>query len=104
MSSVADGAGFTRGNLELAQNHPNPFNPATTFRYVLPGRGHARLAIFDVRGREVAVLVDGLQTAGEHAVEWNGRSGRGYAVPSGVYLARLEADGEIRTRKIVLAR
>ncbi len=104
VSLVADVADVARGDVEFAQNHPNPFNPATTLRYILPGRGHARLAIFDIRGREIAVLVDGLQTAGEHAVEWNGLSGRGYAVPSGVYLARLEAAGEVRTRKIVLAR
>ncbi len=104
VSSVAGDAGFAVGNLRLAQNHPNPFNPATTLRYTLPGRGHVGLTIFDVRGREVARLVDGLQTAGEHAVEWDGRDGRGASVSSGIYLVRLEVGGEVRTGKIVLAR
>jgi len=90
--------------LQLAQNHPNPFNPATHLSFGLPSTGHVRLAIFDLRGSELAVLVDESLPAGEHRVLWDGRDRRGLPVASGPYMARLEAGGEVQARKILLAR
>jgi hypothetical protein len=80
-------------------NHPNPFNPVTRLRFALPAAGRARLAIHDVRGRRVALLVDGELDAGWHARDW-----RADGLPSGVYLARLEAGGAVLSRKLVLLR
>jgi predicted MPP superfamily phosphohydrolase len=79
--------------LRLDQNHPNPFNPATEFDYYLPSAGFAHLAVFDVKGREVAVLLTGVQPAGRGTVRWDGRD-----------VAQLVARGEARSRKIVLTR
>jgi hypothetical protein len=90
--------------LWLGQNYPNPFNPSTMLTYAIPQTGRARLSIYDVQGREVNVLLDGLQTAGEHTVEWNGRDLHGNSAVSGVYIIRLEVGGQVRTRKLVLAR
>jgi predicted MPP superfamily phosphohydrolase len=97
------GAGPGRG-LFLAQNQPNPFNPSTELKYHLPQDGPARLSIYDMRGREVAVLVDEVVRAGENTTRWSGQDKEGRHVPSGVYLVRLVIPGEETTRKITLAR
>ena len=82
---------------------PNPFNPRTVLRFALPVGGAVRLTVHDARGALVRVLIDRSLPAGEHAAAWDGRSGRGSRVPSGVYLLRLDAPGGVQTRKIVLA-
>ncbi len=69
--------------------YPNPFNPATTVAFSVPGAGPVNLAVFDVRGRRVATLVDGVLDPGRHERRWEGRDDQGRSVGSGVYLARL---------------
>ena len=91
--------------LELHQNHPNPFNPQTTISYDLPdawGGARVRLWILDISGRVVRSLVDEEQGSGTHDVRWDGTDDRGGRVASGVYFYVLDADGERRTRKLVL--
>lgn len=83
---------------------PNPFNPRVTLSYALPTPGAARLAVFDLRGREIAVLQDGSLPAGTHAAAWDGRDDHGHASPAGVYLAVLQTDAGTTTRKLVLAK
>ncbi len=82
---------------------PNPFNPSTQIRFVLPRAARVSLRVFDIAGRRVATLLDGARRdAGEQALVWDGRDDAGQALPSGVYLYRLEA-GELRaTRKLTL--
>ena len=86
----------------LEPNYPNPFNPATRIAFALPEAADVRLAVYDVTGREVAVLAEGPKAAGAYAVEWAGRDGAGRVVPSGVYLYRLEAGTFTQTRRMVL--
>ena len=81
---------------------PNPFNPSTELAFELPGAQNVRLAIFDLQGREVAELASGHHAAGSHSVVWGGRDDSGRAVPAGIYLARLEAGGEVATQKVAL--
>jgi hypothetical protein len=81
----------------LEQNYPNPFNPSTTIHFDLPVASHAMLKIFNALGQEVDVLVDEARSAGTHTVQWNGA-----AFPSGVYLCRLQVNGFVETRKLVL--
>jgi hypothetical protein len=88
--------------LELAQNKPNPFNPTTTIGYTVPSRSRVALHIYDVAGRLVARLVDEERAAGRYSVVWNGRSGNGDPVGSGVYFYRLTAGNDTLTRKMVL--
>jgi photosystem II stability/assembly factor-like uncharacterized protein len=88
--------------LELLPNQPNPFNPSTTIRFVVPERGRVRLAVYDVAGRRVVTLVDDTRDAGVHAVEWNGLDARGNRAASGVYMSRLDAGKHSATRKMVL--
>ncbi len=73
----------------LMQNYPNPFNPSTKISFSLPEAGQARLEIFDIMGRKVVTLLDSPLPAGTHTIDWNGKSGSGDAVSSGVYFARL---------------
>jgi hypothetical protein len=87
--------------LTLAQNQPNPFRAGTQIHFSLPQTGSARLDIFDVTGRLVRRLVDGTLPAGDHAVEWDGRTDAMGAMPSGVYLYRLEAGGEVAERRML---
>ena len=88
----------------LYQNRPNPFNPATTIPYELEKDGPVRLSVFDVHGRLVRELLDGVAVGGQHWVTWNGTDQDGRAVASGVYLYQIDADGKQEARRMVLAR
>jgi hypothetical protein len=86
----------------LMQNYPNPFNPSTQIRFVLSVSGKTRLAIYDILGRRIRTLIDGVRPAGEQQVTWDGRDDAGLAAASGVYFYRLEANGLTQTRKLTL--
>ncbi len=81
---------------------PNPSRRGTTLRFSLPHEGRARLTVFDSRGRRVVSLVDAVRATGEHSITWNGRDEKGSFITSGLYFARLEFEGDGRTRRIVL--
>ena len=83
-------------------NYPNPFNPSTTLVYEVPSGGDVMLAIYDVRGALVRTLAYGNKPAGQHIARWDGRDGRGRAVASGVYFARLEVGRATVTHKVTL--
>jgi hypothetical protein len=83
----------------LEQNFPNPFNPATRITYTLPAEGRVSLKVFDLLGREVATLTEGVQPAGTHTVLFDGSS-----LASGMYLYRLEADGRTAVRRMILTK
>jgi hypothetical protein len=103
-TSGAGGSSPTATCLGFIQSGPNPFSNATRLAYVLPEGGPVRLAIYDVAGREVAVLMDRLQEPGRHTLDWDGRSAQGERLPAGVYLLRLEFGDRMSTLKAVLAR
>jgi hypothetical protein len=90
--------------LTLLGNSPNPFNPSTSIRFVVPA-GSPRpysLRVYDVRGKLVRELGNGPIDAGTHAIRWDGRDDRGAPVASGVYLYRVSAGTEIVTGKMAL--
>lgn len=89
-------------SFDLGAAYPNPFNPSTIIPFDLKKTGHAKVAVYDLLGREVASLVDGQLSVGEHRVEWDGTSSSGQPVASGTYLIRLEADGERAIRRVTL--
>ena len=86
----------------LAQNHPNPFNPQTVIRFGLPRAQEVTLAVYDLQGRRVRTLLQGLQAAGRHEVVWRGRDDRGGEVASGLYFYRLSSEDGQLTRKMLL--
>lgn len=88
---------------ELAQNFPNPFNPATTIRYGLPQPAQVTLKVFNALGEEVVTLLNAApQVAGYHTAIWNGRNRFGEAVASGLFFYRLQAGELVLTRKMIL--
>jgi hypothetical protein len=94
--------GIRPGRFRLYPNYPNPFNPNTTIRFDLPKAGTVRLAIYDVLGREIAVLVNEKRREGTYEAVWDGRDARQATVPSGVYLYRLEAAPNRAIGKLLL--
>jgi len=87
----------------LVASHPNPFNPDTAIRFGLAKAGPVTLSIYDVGGRLTATLLSAeFLPAGWHTAVWRGRDAAGRPQASGVYLCRLDADGESLTRKMTL--
>ena len=84
---------------KLEQNYPNPFNPTTVISYELKTAGKTTLKIYNLLGQEVKTLVNEVQSAGEHKVKWNAG---GFA--SGVYMYRLEANGFVQAKKMILTK
>jgi len=85
--------GVSQGNnivksFKLYQNYPNPFNPATVIKYDLPGISNVTISVFNVIGQRVAVLLNGVQSAGAHSIVWNAQD-----FASGVYFYRIKAAG-----------
>lgn len=90
------------GETLLHPNFPNPFNPSTVIGFQLSGDhigSPVRLAVFDVLGREVAVLADGVMPAGAHQVVFDASG-----LASGMYLYRLSAGGQVTTRRMMLVK
>jgi hypothetical protein len=90
--------------IALHQNNPNPFNPTTTISFTLPETGKVMLSIYDVQGRLVRTLVDGIVGEGYQKCIWVGRDASGSPVGSGVYFYRLTAGDKTLTKKMVLLR
>jgi hypothetical protein len=86
----------------LRGNYPNPFNPSTTIGYHVNEPGWVKLAVYDLLGREVALLVDQFEQAGLKSVVWNGTSNTGEALSSGIYIYRLNAGGALQTGRMML--
>ena len=86
----------------LEPNYPNPFNPITTIVYSVEQRTHVNIAVYNMIGQKVAVLVDNEISAGEHSVQWNGCDADGRPVATGVYFYRIETEQYRATRKMVL--
>jgi PKD repeat protein len=81
----------------LDQNHPNPFKPRTEISFSLAKEGGVRLEVFDIAGRRVASLVEGVKSAGRHTVSFDASS-----LSSGTYFYRLTAGGAVEQKKMVL--
>ena len=88
----------------LHHNYPNPFNPSTTIMYDLPEAGYTRLMIYDLLGREVAILVNKNMDAGYYNARWDGRNQYGQSVGAGMYFYQIQSNGFIRTHKMLLVK
>ncbi len=102
VTAVEEGLESPGRVLELGQNNPNPFNPTTRIDYEIKRAGQARLEIFDAAGRRLRTLLDSFQAAGRGTLTWDGRDEAGGTLPSGVYLYRLSAAGEVASRRMLL--
>jgi endo-1,4-beta-xylanase len=101
---VAAGSEESPGEFSLLQNYPNPFNPVTTVEYSVaqaggqgPTASRVKLAVYDMLGRETAVLVDEVESPGTYTVRFDATG-----LPSGVYLCRLTAGSRVESRRMIL--
>ena len=86
----------------LADNFPNPFNPATTIQYALPQAAAVELIVYNVVGQVVRTLVAEHQSAGRYVVEWDATNDSGHSLSSGMYFYRLQAGSEFHEVKKML--
>jgi hypothetical protein len=93
MSVVEDGSMRAR----LQQNYPNPFNPKTTIGYELPRTTHVTLKVYDVFGREITTLVDGVEDAGVKSIAWDAAT-----AASGIYFYKLQAGEFVGVKKLIV--
>jgi L-ascorbate metabolism protein UlaG (beta-lactamase superfamily) len=96
-TNVDDKTDLTPQEIRLHQNYPNPFNSSTTIHFHLPAKSFVQLKIYDVLGKEIAVLANEERPADDYAVHWNGGK-----FPSGMYLICLQTDNFIDTKKAIL--
>ena len=87
----------TPNSFILSQNYPNPFNPSTVIRFQLSVVGKVTLKVYDILGKEVATLVNGVKNAGNYSVEFNASN-----LTSGVYFYKLESNGFSEVKKMML--
>ncbi|TSA24931.1 T9SS C-terminal target domain-containing protein [bacterium] len=88
----------------LEQNYPNPFNPSTTISYKLDKPANVRLVVYDVAGRLINTLLSQVQNEGRYSVQWNASDNRGTKLASGMYFARLQVDGQVAIKKMILTK
>ncbi len=81
------------------QNYPNPFNPVTKIKFGLPNESYVKISIYDILGREVAIIASEELKAGEFVVDWNASD-----FPSGIYFYRIEAGDYVKNSKMILVK
>ena len=84
---------------ELDALYPNPFNPSTEVSFSLPNEGHVTLAVYDLRGQEVAKIFEGAQSMGQHSYTWDASD-----LSSGVYYVRLQSGSMVTSQKALLVK
>lgn len=99
-TETTEGSSF----FSLRQNYPNPFNPSTTIAYRLDKAAQVKLTVYDIAGRQIATLVNQYQFPGQHDVKWESTDDAGQKVPSGMYIARIQVEREVASRKMILTK
>jgi len=97
-----EGEGTPARSARFLSIYPNPFNPVTTVTYTLPQTARVQIAAYDLTGRLINVLAEGVVEAGQHSLVWQGTDNQGRAVASGTYMLTLETEEGMETRKMVL--
>ena len=103
-TSVNEGGFKVPTKFSLSQNYPNPFNPTTAISYQLSADSRVRLSVFDLLGREVAVLVNEEKPAGTYSATWDPSTSSGQVLSSSVYFYRLQAGTFVQSKKLILMR
>ena len=96
-ADLGDALGEEESGFQLDQNYPNPFNPVTTIRYHLAEPAEVDLSVFNIAGARVAVLDEGYRSEGSYMVEFSAQN-----LASGLYFYRLQVNGQLQSRKMVI--
>lgn len=97
ITDVKEDQNYIPNEYSLYQNYPNPFNPSTTIRFEIPKVQKVQLKIYDILGREIQTLYDGIAPAGIISVEFNAEN-----LASGMYIYRLSTENEVFSKKMLL--
>ncbi|MDP2884786.1 MAG: T9SS type A sorting domain-containing protein, partial [Ignavibacteria bacterium] len=87
---------------DLSNNYPNPFNPSTKIQFAVPHEQNISLAVYNILGQRIRTLVQGVHTAGQYTVIWDGMDETGRTVDSGVYFYRLETGSIALVKKMLM--
>jgi len=98
MNAVGEGPVVTPIRFALNTAYPNPFNPSTVLSFSLPTSEAATLSVYDLSGRNVATLFDGVMAAGEHSVSFDATA---HGLGAGIYYARLETAGNVQSTQLL---
>jgi hypothetical protein len=101
-TGIEEGSAGLPHSFALSQNYPNPFNPSTMVSFDMAERSLVQLCIYDLRGRKVKTLKEGVVGPGHYQLSWDGKDDRGIGMPSGVYIYRLVSGRHVSTRKMLL--
>ena len=101
-SAALVGDRIQKTEFKLAQNSPNPFKGSTAISYNVPASGNVTLKVYNIAGQVVKTLVNGQQPAGAQQVAWDGKDEGGRKVSAGVYVYRLNADGQTQTKRLTI--
>ena len=96
-TSVSERTSWVPNTFRLFQNYPNPFNPTTTIKFIIAVTSYVRLAVYDLLGKEVSVLINNQMVPGNYSRDFNGTQ-----LSSGVYFYRLQAGEFINTKSMIL--
>jgi hypothetical protein len=99
---ISDVLSMIPDELSITGNYPNPFNPSTTIRYGLPEPRSIRLTIVNIKGQEIAELVNTWQDMGRYEVIWDGKSSDGSSLASGIYFALINDGKNYNSHKVML--
>jgi len=100
--AIAGEIGLQPGQFKLHQAYPNPFNPTTTLKYEMGSAGPVSIDVFDVNGRKIRSLYNGIQIPGQHEIRWDAKDDHGRSMSSGVYLFKVNVNGKQQTAKSLL--
>ena len=89
-------------SFSLHQNYPNPFNPVTSIKYDLPNISMVNISVYNMMGRKVKTLVNGIQNPGFKTVQWNAKNELNSPVSAGLYIYTIQADGFKETKRMIL--
>ncbi len=88
--------------IEISSIYPNPFNPTTNIKYTLGMNQKVNVSIFNVKGQLIRTLLNETQNAGEHQVEWNGKTDKNENAGSGVYFCKVSGSVKTQTKKMIM--
>lgn len=86
----------------LSQNYPNPFNPITQFNYILPQQSKVTIIVYDIKGREIRSLFDGMKESGQYSISWDALDNYENPVSAGVYLYHIQTEHFSQSKKMIL--
>ncbi|MEO8512368.1 MAG: choice-of-anchor V domain-containing protein [Ignavibacteria bacterium] len=89
---------------KISQNYPNPFNPTTNIDISLAKESNVSIKVYDINGAEVYTIINSKLTSGDHTFSWSAINNQGYSVNSGIYFMKINAGGNIETRKMILVK